>query len=311
MFLTGVQPTGKLHLGNYFGAIKPALEQTQDGFIFIADYHALTSNISGAELHNNTLETARTLMALGCKVGSLFKQSDVPQVTELMWLLLNHISVAELERAVSYKDKKDKHPHTGLLTYPVLMAADILAYQTTHVPVGPDQHQHLQFTQLIAERFNRTYGEVFTIPKAIVCETQVPGIDGIKMSKSKNNYIPIFGSESEIKERVFKIVTDSASYSEPKDPYPRIPFQLNKLVASEADSTYMGLQYLKGNYGDGHAKSQLYQELRKYFYNQQEVYDSLLDKPLLINNFLASGAALARPIAKNTLNNARKACGLS
>jgi tryptophanyl-tRNA synthetase len=242
--LSGIQPSGKLHLGNYFGMMKPALELQQKGeaFLFIANYHALTTVTDGKLLKNATMDVALDFLACGLdpERTCFFRQSDVPEVTELTWLLSVVTPMGLLERCVSYKDKiaQGISANHGLFAYPVLMAADILAYQSNVVPVGKDQKQHVEVARDIAMKFNNQYGkQVFTIPEPVIKDAVavVPGLDGQKMSKSYNNHIEIFGDEKETRARIMRIVTDSKGLNDPKDPDTSNVFALYKLFASDAE----------------------------------------------------------------------------
>ncbi len=317
-FLSGIQPSGQLHLGNYFGAIVQHLAN-QDGersFYFIADYHALTSQSDGATVRRFTLEVAATYLALGLDPDRcvFFRQSDIPEVCELMWMLLTAAPVGELERAHAYKDKLARGiaPMAGVLTYPVLMAADILAYDSTHVPVGKDQVQHLEMTREMARGFNARYGaEIFVMPDALLNSTPtVPGLDGAKMSKSYDNHIPIMLSGKPLKKRLAKIVTDSKGLEDVKDPDTCNVFKLYSLFASPAEKEEMAKKYRAGGYGYGHAKEALFEKIETRFADARVRFEALLKDPPQVEAILAKGAAKARPIARRTLNRARAACGL-
>src|SRR6516164_9044928 len=259
--LSGVQPSGKLHLVNYFGAVKQHIALQDEGlcFYFIADYHALTTIQDPALLRDNTRDVALDYLALGLDPDKavFFRQSDVPEVTELAWILSTVTNMGLLERAVSYKEKVEKgiEATVGLFFYPVLMAADILIYRSHQVPVGKDQVQHLEMTQDIAGRFNRAYGEVFPIPNyRLDKESKVPGTDGQKMSKSYGNTIDIFAEGSALKKTVMGIVTDSSTVADPKDPGRCNVFALYSLFATEAERQALAARYRAGGMGYGEAK---------------------------------------------------------
>ncbi|MDP6357081.1 MAG: tryptophan--tRNA ligase [Planctomycetota bacterium] len=316
--LSGVQPSGKLHLGNYFGAIKQHIELQDEGkaFYFIADYHALTSVQDAAALRENVRDVAIAYLALGLKTDGpiFFRQSDVPEVTELTWLLSTVTGMGLLERAHSFKDKTTKgiKPSVGLFTYPVLMASDILIYQSNIVPVGQDQVQHVEMTQDMAEYFNNAYGEeVFTRPEhRLTGSPKVPGIDGQKMSKSYGNTIEIFARGKPLKKRVMAVVTDSKGLEEPKDPTTCNVFTLFSLLASEGEKMELAEKYRGGGFGYGHAKQELLAKIEGYFASARERQEELQNDPDFVEDFLLTNAKLAREEARKTLAAARKACGI-
>lgn len=316
--LTGIQPSGTPHIGNYFGAIRQAVELQKKGdpFLFIADYHALTTSPEPADLRANVFELALDFLACGLDVEKtvFFRQSDVPQVTELMWILNTLTSVGFLERAHSYKDKVAKGfvPNAGLFTYPVLMAADILLYQSELVPVGKDQKQHLEITRDIAIRFNNQFGEIFRIPEGLIPEDVaiVPGIDGQKMSKSYGNTIPIFGTEKAIRKIVMSVVTDSTPMEAPKDPSKCNVVALYKLVATPEEVAEMEANYRRGNYGYGHAKQALFEKLWKHFEPMRERRAELAAKPDMVWDILRTAARKATAEAEKTMAKVREAVGL-
>jgi tryptophanyl-tRNA synthetase len=317
--LSGVQPTGKLHLGNYFGAIKQHVELQNQGdtFIFIANYHALTTISDPAELARNTEDVAVTYLALGLDPdkATFFRQSDVPEVTELTWLLATVTGMGLLERAVSYKDKvaRGLAASVGLFTYPVLMAADILAYRSDVVPVGADQVQHIEMTQDMAEAFNRAYGQpVFRRPEYRLDRvSKVPGIDGQKMSKSYDNTIQIFSAGKELRKRVMSIVTDSKPVEEPKDPGGCNVFALYSLFATEAEREALAARYRAGGLGYGEVKQMLLEKIESAFAPYRERYAELTRSPERVEEILQRGARRAREEARRTLDHARRACGLA
>ncbi len=316
--LTGIQPSGTPHIGNYFGAIRQAVELQKKGdpFLFIADYHALTTSPEPADLRANVFELALDFLACGLDVEKtvFFRQSDVPQVTELMWILNTLTSVGFLERAHSYKDKVAKGfvPNAGLFTYPVLMAADILLYQSELVPVGKDQKQHLEITRDIAIRFNNQFGEIFRIPEGLIPEDVaiVPGIDGQKMSKSYGNTIPIFGTEKAIRKIVMSVVTDSTPMEAPKDPSKCNVVALYKLVATPEEVAEMEANYRRGNYGYGHAKQALFEKLWKHFEPMRGRRAELAARPEQVWEILHEAAKRARIEAEKTMAKVREAVGL-
>ena len=274
--LSGIQPSGILHIGNYFGMIQPAiaLQEKGEAFYFIANYHALTSVRDPAVLRENSRRVALDFLACGFDPdrGALFMQSDVPEVTELTWILANVTPVSRLELAHSYKDKvaRGMAPLAGLFNYPVLMAADILIYDTDVVPVGKDQKQHIEIARDLAGKMNEQYGaggQIFKIPEPSIRATTetVPGVDGQKMSKSYGNTIDIFGAEKDTRKRVMSIVTDSQPVEAPKDPNNSTIFSLYSLFASEAEREEMRSRFQKGGTGYGDFKKQLFEKLWEYF----------------------------------------------
>lgn len=316
--ISGIQPSGKLHLGNYFGMMKPALELQNQGeaFLFIANYHALTSVTDPALLREATTDVAVDFLACGLdpERTTFFRQSDVPEVTELAWLLSIVTPMGLLERCHSYKDKivKGFSPNHGLFAYPVLMAADILAYQSNVVPVGQDQKQHVEVARDIAGKFNNQFGKVFTIPEASIRESVavVPGLDGQKMSKSYNNELEIFGDEKDTRARIMRIVTDSKSIEEPKDPERNNVFALYRLFASEEECKAMADRYRAGGYGYSEAKEALFDLMWSYFKPFRKRRKELQGDPAYVTSVLQKGAERARAEARKTLEAARKATGL-
>jgi tryptophanyl-tRNA synthetase len=317
--LSGIQPSGKLHIGNYFGMMRPAIELQERGqaYLFIANYHALTTVTDPEVLRAHTWDVALDFLACGLDPERtvFFRQSDVPEVTELSWLLSIVTPMGLLERCHSYKDKTAKGitPSHGLFAYPVLMAADILAVQSDVVPVGRDQKQHVEVTRDLAIKFNNQYGEVFTVPEPSIRETVavVPGVDGQKMSKSYNNHIELFGSKKETKSRVMRIVTDSTPLEDPKDPDTCNVFALYKLFADEAEQQAMADQYRAGDFGYGTAKKALFEKLWNYFEPFRARREVLAADPDFVESVLQRGAAKARIEAGKTLQAARKAMGLA
>lgn len=316
--LSGIQPSGKLHIGNYFGAMRQnlQLQAENDGFYFIADFHALTSNPEPAQLSQNITEVALDYLALGLDPEKtvFWRQSDVPQVVELAWLLSCVTPMGLLQRCTSYKDKvaQGLTANHGLFAYPVLQAADILAFGSHLVPVGADQKQHIEVTRDIAGAFNNRYGEIFILPKDHIIESVavVPGIDGRKMSKSYDNTIGIFEDEKIIKKKVMRIVTDSTPVEEPKDPDKCNVFAILKLVADKDELNLWQGRYKAGGMGYGQAKKRLAELLIEYFAPFRAKRQELENNLDYVNEVLKNGAARAGEIARQTLSNARKAVGL-
>ncbi len=319
--LSGIQPSGELHLGNYFGAIEQHIRlQTEgDAYYFIADYHALTSVHDAARIRELTLDVAAHYLALGLdpKKAVFFRQSDIPEVTELTWLLSVVTGMGLLERAVSYKDKVAHGitPSVGLFTYPVLMAADIIIYKSKLVPVGQDQVQHVEMAQDMAQSFNAAFKkEVFVRPeyRLNAATAKVPGIDGQKMSKSYNNTIPIFARGKRLKKIVGQVVTDSKDYTkEPLDPDKDNVFALYSLFASEDEKKEMRDRYVNDRaFGYGHAKQHLMEKVEARFGPAADRYESLKANPSELEDVLREGGLKARAVARATLDEARSAAGL-
>jgi tryptophanyl-tRNA synthetase len=322
--LSGIQPSGVLHIGNYFGMIKPAIALQAEGeaLYFIADYHALTSLRDPEALRENCRRVALDFLACGLdpERATLFRHSDVPQVTELAWILSTVAPMGLLERAHSYKDKlaRGLSPTVGLFSYPILMAADILIYDSDVVPVGKDQKQHIEMTRDLAVKMNEIFGQsepdgrIFKLPEARIqpATETVPGIDGQKMSKSYGNNIDIFGDEKEIRRRVMSIVTDSTPVEAPKDPAQSTIFKLYSLVASKDEITAMREQFLKGGTGYGDFKKQLFAKLWEYFAPMRKRREEILADKSYIDNVLARGAKRANEIADQVMNRVRQAVGL-
>ena len=316
--LSGIQPSGKLHIGNYFGAMRQhlQLQAENDAFYFIADYHALTSGPDPAELSQNILEVAMDYLALGLNPEKtvFWRQSDVPEITELAWILSCITPMGLLQRCTSYKDKvaQGLSPNHGLFAYPVLQAADILAFHSNLVPVGADQKQHIEVTRDIAGFFNNTYGEVLTLPEHYILESVavVPGVDGRKMSKSYDNTIEIFEPEQSITKKVMRIVTDSTPVEAPKDPEKCNVFALLKLVAGEDELAEWQDRYRKGGTGYGQAKKRLVELLVEYFKPYRAKREQLQKNPDYVREILRKGAERARPVAHKTFEDVRKAVGL-
>jgi tryptophanyl-tRNA synthetase len=317
--LSGIQPTGRFHWGNYFGAIRQyiALQGQQQSFYFIADLHALTTVRDRQLLQQHVRDAALDLLALGLDPAkaALFRQSDVPEVTELMWLLMTITQMSLLEKCHAFKDKKAKGlaADAGLFTYPVLMAADILAYDSTHVPVGADQIQHVEVTRDIAQRFNSLYGDTLQLPECYVLDAsaKVPGLDGQKMSKSYGNTIPIFESPKKLRKIIMSIKTDSAGVADSKDPENCTIFQLYSLFASDADRAALADRYRAGGMGYGEAKEALYQAAQACFGTAFERRAQLEAAPETVEEILAAGAHAARTKAREVVARVRSACGLA
>jgi tryptophanyl-tRNA synthetase len=316
--LSGVQPSGKLHIGNYFGAIKQhiALQNEGQAFYFIADYHALTTIQDAETLRENVRDVALDYLSLGLdpEKAVFFRQSDVPEVTELAWILGTVTNMGLLERAVSYKEKVEKgiDASVGLFTYPMLMAADILIYRSHFVPVGKDQVQHLEMTQDIAGRFNRAYTEVFPIPAVrLDRESKVPGIDGQKMSKSYGNIIEIFAEGKPLHKRIKSIVTDSKTVEEPKDPGTCTVFALHGLFANEEEKAALAARYRAGGMGYGVAKDLLFEKMGAYFRPARERRKELTQNLDYVEEVLRKGAQRARAEAQQTMALVREAVGMT
>ena len=319
--LSGIQPSGALHIGNYFGAIRQyvALQEGNDAYYFVADYHALTSVRDASKLRGYVEDVLIDLLALGLDPGraTLFVQSDVPETTELAWLLTSVTPMGWLEKAVSYKDKVQQGipADHGLFAYPVLQAADILLHDADVVPVGQDQKQHLEITRDIAERFNHVYGAnepVFRLPKAYILDavSVVPGVDGRKMSKSYGNTIEIFDAPEAIRKKCKKIVTDSTPVEAPKNPDTCPVFGLFKLFASEDERAEVERRYRQGGIGYGTMKSRLAELIIERFASARERRAEWVAHPERVSEVRASAAARARTSARTVLDRARRACGL-
>lgn len=318
IILSGIQPSGNLHFGNYFGMMKPALELQDQGsaYLFVADYHALTTVNNAAALRANIVSVVLDFLACGLNPEKtvFYRQSDVPEVVELMWLLSVVTPMGLLERCHSYKDKLAKGipPSHALFSYPVLMAADILAVGADLVPVGRDQKQHVEVTRDIAIKFNNTFGEVFKIPEPSIRETVavVPGLDGQKMSKSYGNTVELFGDSAEQTRRIMRIVTDSKGLAEPKDPETCNVFALYRLFASEAEVAEMAARYRAGGLGYGEVKKKVAALVQEYFAPYRERRAELAQNLDYVQEVLKKGAERAKLAATVTLNRARLAVGL-
>ncbi len=315
--LSGAQPSGLLHIGNYFGMIKRMIDfqDSSDLFCFIANYHSLTSIKNKEDLEKNTFNAFSDLLALGLdsKKSTLWVQSHVPAVTELTWILSNFTSVGLMQRSTSYKDKvaNGLSPNMGLFSYPVLMASDILAFQSDIVPVGKDQKQHLEMTRDIAIKFNNNHGEVFNIPEIDIDEDNeiIFGTDGKKMSKSYNNTIPIFGNEDYIKNQIMNIVTDSAGLNEPKDIDTPL-FKIYSLFLDKKGKNKLKDRYLTPGLKYMSVKNELYEHIMDYFSEQRSIKQNYLDKPDDVFDLMDLGSKKAELIASETLANVKKSIGM-
>jgi len=319
--LTGIQPSGILHIGNYFGAMRSAIElQNQNPgntFLFIADLHSLTVNPDPADLRMRVQRLALDFLACGLdpEKTAFFRQSDINGVCELTWILNTITNLGMLERAHSYKDKIAKGfvPNNGLFSYPVLMASDILIYQSDLVPVGKDQKQHLEMTRDLAIRFNQVYKkDVFKIPEPIISESVavVPGTDGQKMSKSYNNTIELFGEEKAIRKKIMSIPTDSTPMEAPKDPDKCNIFALYKLFSTQEQIDALAAKYRAGNFGYGHAKQALFEAYMEFFAPMRKRREELLKDPGYIEDVLKKGAERANAVAAVTMDKVRRTVGL-
>jgi tryptophanyl-tRNA synthetase len=316
--LSGIQPSGALHIGNYFGMMRPAIALAEEGeaFYFIADYHALTSLQEAKTLRQNSRRVALDFLACGLNPDrvTLFRQSDVPQVTELAWILSTVTPMGLLERSHSYKDKiaRGLPASAGLFTYPTLMAADILLYDSDAVPVGRDQKQHLEITRDIAVKMNETFGQLFKLPEPRINSATevVPGLDGQKMSKSYGNTIEIFGEEKETRKRVMSIVTDSTPVEAPKNPEASVIYQLYSLFASETERDALRESFQRGGTGYGEFKKQLFEKLWEFFAPMRARRAEILAEPNYLDEVLARGAVRANEVANSVMARVRAAVGL-
>ena len=317
--LTGIQSTGIPHLGNILGAIIPAINFSKkndvETYLFIADFHSLTQIKDSKELKHNTLYTASAWLACGLDPSRtiFYRQSDVPQVTELAWYLSCFFPYNRLTLAHSFKDKKDRleDVNSGLFNYPMLMAADILLYDAEIVPVGKDQLQHLEITRNVANRFHNTFGETFILPNEYLQEESklITGTDGEKMSKSKNNIINIFASEYELKKQIKSILTDSTELDSPKEWRTCNLFNIYKLIADENQIDTMKSKYKGGGYGYGHAKNDLFQLIIEKYSLERQKFNHYLSNPNEVEKILIEGAAKASITANKVLNRVRKKLG--
>ena len=318
--LSGIQPSGALHVGNYFGMMGPAIELQEEGeaYYFIADYHSMTSVFDAEERRKNTMGVALDFLACGLDPAKsiFFKQSDVPEVTELTWLLTTLTPMPMLENCHSYKDKlaKGLKPNHGLFAYPVLMASDILIYDSNVVPVGRDQKQHVEVTRDIAGKFNQTYGETFVIPEPRIRDAvaAVPGTDGQKMSKSYDNTIEIFGEEKPLRKKVMRLVMDSRPPEDPKpDADQNIAIQLLKLFANEKVASETENKLREGGLGYGDLKKTLFEHYWEYFAEARAKRADLENNLDYVNQVLRESGEKARALASTVVDRAKKNCGLS
>ncbi len=317
--LTGIQSTGTPHLGNILGAIMPAIKMANDSknesFLFIADMHSLTQIKNGEELRNNTYAVAATWLAFGLDINNtvFYRQSDVPQTTELSWYLSCFFPYQRLTLAHSFKDKADRldDVNAGLFTYPMLMAADILLYDAEIVPVGKDQLQHIEMTRDVASRFHAKLGETFVLPNAKIQEETmyIPGTDGAKMSKSKGNLINLFQTDKKLRKQIMGIQTDSTPMEDPKDPDTDNVFALYKILANDEQIAEMRSNYLNGNYGYGHAKQALYEVIVDTFGEAREKFEYYMNNLNEIDDALAIGAKKAGAVADGVLARVRTKLG--
>ncbi|MCB0412874.1 MAG: tryptophan--tRNA ligase [Bdellovibrionales bacterium] len=324
--LTGIQSTGQPHIGNYLGAIKPAihLAQSFQSYLFIADYHSLTKIHRSDEFHHNVYEVAATWLACGLnpEKAVIYRQSDIREIFELAWILACFTPKGFMNRAHSYKDKVAKNLEAGnkdpdfgismgLFNYPILMSADILLFSANKVPVGEDQIQHIEFARDIAQKFNNNYGDIIKLPEALVQKEVkiVPGLDGRKMSKSYNNHIPLFVDSKKLRKLIMKIKTDSSPPESPKDPENSLIFDLYKEFSTESQQQELRAWYLRG-IGWGEAKQVLFEAIDKELSEKREVYNQFMEDPSRLDKILFEGAQKARDVAKINLDKIREAVGV-
>jgi tryptophanyl-tRNA synthetase len=318
--LSGIKPTGSPHLGNYLAMIRPCIElqDSHEGFYFIADYHSLTTEHNPQAIIEQSYEAAASFLAFGLdpSKATLFRQSDIPEVTELTWLLSCVTSMGLLERAHAYKAAKDRGDAGkichGVFAYPVLMASDILIYDSNVVPVGKDQIQHVEITRDIAQRFNHVFGETFVLPSAVVRKDVevIPGTDGQKMSKSYGNTIEALLPSKKLRKKVMQVVTDSTPLEEPKDPDTCNVFALFCHFSTPEEQVELATRYREGNFGYGHAKQALFEKMDRHLEPFRERYETLIGDRDTLEDILQAGAARARIVAQEVLDRARTRCGL-
>ncbi len=316
--LSGIKPTGTPHLGNYLGMIKPALQmqKTHESFYFIADYHALTSTHDPNQLRENAYDLTAIFAALGMDFdnNAFFRQSDIPEVTELTWILSCITPKGLMERAHAFKDaiSKNKEVNMGLFSYPVLMACDILIYDSNFVPVGQDQQQHLEITRDLAIRFNHLFGEAFVIPEAIIQKdvATIPGLDGRKMSKSYGNVIPLMAPEKQFRKAIMKITTDSKAVEDSKDPQTCNVFSLYRFFSTETEQKKLASRYLAGGLGYGEAKQLCFEALNYELSEPREIYQKIRKDLPQLDGILESGRDKARAIARQVTERVRAKVGL-
>lgn len=321
VLVSGIKPTGRLHFGNYFGAMKQNIDFANTAeftsYVFLADYHALTTVRDGNVLRTQTLEAAAAYIACGLdpEKATLFKQSDVPEVTELTWIFNNLVTMPYMMRAHAFKDHeaKNKDVNVGLFDYPVLMAADILIYGAHVVPVGQDQKQHVEYARDIAGYYNRAYAtEYFGLPKDLIIESvaTVPGVDGKKMSKSYDNHIELFCSDEILKKRIMSIVTDSSTPEEKKNPDTNNVYNIHKLFLTNTEDTELRAKFERGGYGYKDAKEDLLATILRWREGKKEIFDELMAHPEKIHKILEEGGKRARARAQETMKDVRKQVGL-
>ena len=316
--LSGIQPSGALHLGNYFGMMARMIKYQEENklYCFIANYHAMTTIPESDTLSSNTFNAACDFLALGLdpEKSTFWVQSDVPQVTDLTWILSSHAGVGLMDRATSYKDKiaRGIKPNMGLYSYPVLMAADILLFDSQIVPVGKDQKQHLEMTRDMAIRFNNTFGETLVVPEPDIEKVSqlVPGIDGQKMSKSYNNTIPIFDTEKKIRKKIMKIVTDTTDVDEPKDKDTPL-FKIYSLFLSYAGQNELASRYDGKGLQYGYIKQELFEKVMDHFGPFRDKREQLQSNPKQVYEILNSGAKKAQSVANEVLDRVRSASGIT
>ena len=317
--LTGIQPSGSPHIGNWLGAIQPALDMqdTHESFYFIASYHALTTSRDPQLLRDRIFDVACTWLAMGLDPEKtvLWAQHAVPEVCELTWILSCVSSKGMLDKAHAFKDavaKGKKQISAGLYTYPILMASDILAFHSQVVPVGKDQKQHVEMAKDMAQSFNHAFGEVLTLPEPLIHEDMatIPGVDGQKMSKSYNNTIPLFLPKKKLRKRIMSVKTDSKGLEEPKEPDNCLVFDMYKLFASADQQADLAAKYRAGNFGYGHAKQELFVLLDSILEEPRDRYNDLMRRKDYVHDVLNSGAQKSKAIAQKTLTDVRKAVGL-
>ncbi|WP_020532943.1 tryptophan--tRNA ligase [Flexithrix dorotheae] len=319
--LTGIQSSGKPHMGNLLGAIQPAIELSRqpenDSFFFIADLHSLTTIKNAEERKQNVYAVAAAWLAFGfdTEKNTFYRQSRVTEVCELTWYMNCFTPYPMLANAHSFKDKAENlsDVNAGLFTYPVLMACDIILYNANFVPVGKDQQQHLEITRDIANGFNIKYGETFVVPEAKINESimTIPGVDGRKMSKSYNNYIDIFLPEKALKKQVFKIETDSKTLEEPKDPDTCNVFKIYSLIGNDEQNAQLREKYIAGNFGYGHAKKELLNLIIKKFQKERELFNYYMENTDVLEEKLQAGEAKARKVAQEVLQKVREKLGFA
>ena len=316
--LTGSRPSGSPHLGNYFGALKPAIDlgKEHELFFFLADFHALNEGVDKDKMRQDSLDLSATMLACGLDPHKdfFYAQSGVPEVNELCWVLSCIAPLGMMHRSVAYKDAQQKgiEINMGVFNYPILMAADILLYDPHLVPVGQDQKQHLEMARDFAQRFNNKYGQVFRLPDPLISKevAVVPGCDGEKMSKSKDNIVSIFASDKIWKKQIMGIKTSSEGLDEPKDPEVCTVYKLFKLLASQDDAARMADKYRAGGYGFGHAKMELLEKVKEVFGPKRDLYHDLMARPDELTDIVQMGSKKVREIAREKLEQVQESLGL-